>query len=58
MDREKGDDDTIEVPRPKQRKKTPGKTGTIVHKSWKTYTRRDKHRKRPEGADEDEGRKR
>jgi hypothetical protein len=54
MGRDSGDEGkTVKVKRPKRRVKTPLKTGTIVHKSPKTYTRKEKHKKRPEESGDD-----
>lgn len=44
----KDGEDTIKIRRPRRRVRTPIKTGTVVHKSPKTYTRREKHKKKPE----------
>jgi hypothetical protein len=49
----KNGEDKIRIERAKRRVRTPLKTGTVVHKSPKTYTRKEKHKKKPEdGGDE------
>jgi hypothetical protein len=48
------DEDEIFVERPKRRVKTPIKTGTIIHKSPKPYTRREKYRSRFFDTEEEE----
>jgi len=50
----KKDESPIVIKPPKPRVKTPLKTGTVIHKSPKTYTRKIKHKKRPEDAEEAE----
>lgn len=50
--RKKDKDEPIVIRRPKTRVRTPLKTGTVVHKSRKTYTRKIKHKKQPEDVNE------
>jgi hypothetical protein len=52
--RDKDTQKSIKIKRPKRRVKTPLKTGTVVHKSRKTYTRQDKHKKEWEDSEEEE----
>jgi hypothetical protein len=40
----KDDENVVKIKRPKPRVRTPLKTGTVVHKSPKTYTRKEKHK--------------
>ena len=48
-----GEDDKIVIKPPKRRVRVPVKTGTVVHKSPKTYTRKEKHKTTPkESCDE------
>jgi hypothetical protein len=49
----KDDDKTVKVKRPKRRVSTPLKTGTIVHKSPKTYSRKQKHKEKPGDSGDD-----
>ena len=49
----KDDEKVIKIKRPKRRVHTPLKTGTVVHKSPKTYTRREKHKDKPEDSGDD-----
>ena len=44
----------IKIKRPKRRVQVPVKTGTVVHKSRKAYTRKDKHKKGTQDVDKDE----
>jgi hypothetical protein len=43
-ERAKKDENAIKIKRPKRRVRIPLKTGTVVHKSPKTYTRKEKHK--------------
>lgn len=52
---DKDGEHTIKIRRPKRRVRTPVKTGTIVHKSRKTYTRKIKHKKGPAKSNEGAG---
>ena len=49
----KDDEKAIKIKRPKRRVRTPLKTGTVVHKSPKTYTRKEKHKNRPKDSGDD-----
>ena len=53
MGGKKDDEKTVKVKKPKRRVSTPLKTGTIVHKSPKTYSRKQKHKTKPEESGED-----
>ena len=46
----KDEDKTVKVKKPKRRISTPLNTGTIVHKSPKTYSRKQKHKREPEDS--------
>ena len=53
-ERDKVSNKTIRIKSPKQRVRTTIKTGTVVHKSPKVYTRKEKHKKSPRDADHEE----
>jgi hypothetical protein len=52
------EEDEIVIERPKRRIKTPIKTGTIIHKSEKPYSRKEKHRGRLLDEEEEEAEER
>jgi hypothetical protein len=52
-ERDQGSTKSIKIKRPKRRVRTPLKTGTVVHKSEKTYSRKKKHKQDRRESDED-----
>jgi hypothetical protein len=48
---DKDSEKTIRIERPKQRLRTKIRTGTVIHKSPKAYTRKEKHKKSPRDTD-------
>jgi hypothetical protein len=52
------DEDEIVIERPKRRVRTPIKTGTIIHKSQRPYSRKEKHRNRFLDEEEEEAQER
>jgi hypothetical protein len=45
---------SIKIKRPKRRVHTPLKTGTVVHKPKKTYTRKERYKRRWQNVEEED----